>query len=1242
MNSAQLLERINEVNQPSDILTRLNEAHFAVNEITDDGDSVLHVLAKSNHAKNYNFSDFISILMDAGADVNTVDKQGKGFLSYYLENGESWIIHKTFYLLLEHKDFNTNIILLDDLTFFEYLYNASDYSLRKSLETLLVHVTFDPNQNTSKHNSILLHMLSEKSFNHEEWIYALIEHVNMNPNIKNNNGQTALAQYLADHQYKDMRLISALVDHKDCEINTLDQDGNNYLHLAIMYCEYQSEEIAELLLNKGINVSHRTNEGKSIFELISDNIVNRSDYSNIKLQLDILKFHPVSLFEPNTNGTTILGELLRSDEYSITSEFSNLLKRCNSLPDHSLALKEIISDIFNDYCQKLVSDKTLGSIIDAIGEANITFDTEYCLALIATNDPDFTNKRLFKSLRAFKPEANLDMVMRHVKNLTKEHSVEQERSLNFIGKIGMKMDCFDSEILLWEEQYLRKKRNPDLVIDTKMLGHLFSLSGSIPANNQLMELTSSTTSDTAPFLTHLMNAYVSHCESLRINSKHLDAIRQVRNMTIKAMRFYFLSRSWEDYYPSLKSSADAVFSSVITDSKNSGVELFTGWDGHAVNLIIKQDDLYRNNGGGCSTDATTEHYKITKPEHLSEDMIAKLYNDENEESNKSFIQHELHDLLGLKLLSTDTGKFQTVGNCSLESKLIALKQKYRLFLAEAIADELFEDTIQFFKHFYLEEYLSLHSNNSTLPYVLMRLIIQKLIPEAQLDLASTLLKKHFTSEAAQEMLQTELMLKQWKIQIKGKSPERFLTQLNALGVTINPAMNARLQMLDNVLNNKITSDDLENLKSWSLDEQSFQGYHLLHLAVMNNNVALASSLIKIVPKAINQSNWYAQEPLCLVTSLEMIDTLVKAGASIDSTDDDNALDHAILANEAEWVGALLRHGAKPSKYSAYYAADMDPQILDYLIEFHPETILKKTHSYSTAAHAAAGSGNNGNLKTLAYYGGVNLAARDVNGVTPLQLALKNGHDDTAKFLIEYPGTLFKAPYRGDSVINMAQNDEIKQMVQTKKKERKADLNYFERFKNSNPGVVEEDMDYLIIAIIKNDLSAIRGCLLAYPNIKVVNNSNLYCTSPLARAMQNLAGKKGQQYEDAFEIVQLLLKTPGIDINAVMASTEPMLFMATSINDVLVLELFLADPKLNPNKQDDIGYTALHDAVERGHLECVKRLLQDDRVDSTVLNKRNQTAADLKGFRADTRECREEVVKHQQKMQINKSESSLKR
>ncbi|PWY54022.1 hypothetical protein DGG96_19155 [Legionella qingyii] len=1228
MDTISLLALINEVKQPDEILTKLKENQFAISDVTDDGDSILHVLAKSEHAKKINFSEYLNALMTAGANVNVFDRQGNGFLGYYIEqirtdNLANYLKYDTFDLLLRNDDFDVNQTLANGQTLFECIFNSTDYRSSDSLKALIAHDKFDPNQKTSEHNTILLHMMFKDMFKYRDQLVSVINHKRTDPNVKNDNGKTALALALEGKQSSNMEYVNALVNHELFDINAVDNDGNNYLQLAIISQKFSAEKISPLLINRGIDVTHRNNDGKSVFDLIFENKACRSDTIRNDLLLTLVKIHPSSLFDTYSDGRTILSALLAMDDWSISSKFVTIIELCKNQENSAGLLKKIIGEAFANFHQNGVSEGTILDLTQSIVTTGISVDVEYCLALVAIYNPQYKSEKINSHFKTLKPDLDFNVVIRHIKNLTKEGSNERSNALSYICKFNFSsnnINDFSDSALAFEEHHLQTKTFSSIKKDTQMFGHLFALSGSIPVDGNLVRLTGSNSFYTAPFIVHLMNAYMSHCEQNDSYIEHQDAIRQVRNMTIKAMRYYFLAN-----YSGMLPYTDDYWLSMEEDSKKSGVELFTGWPGHGIDLIIKQKDLYRNNGGGCSTDSTTEHYTITKSENVTKKVFATLYED-SYEANKTFIQQDLHETLGLVYHDSIDGEFQTVGNCDLHNKLIALKIKYRLFLPESIADELFTDTIRFFEQFFLNEYLFLYANNPTLPHLLMRLITQKLLPEGKLDLIRTLLTDHFSSDENQEILQIELMVKGWLLKATRQSREEFDKQLQSLQITRVPEMNSRLQLLDRFLNDKVTHEDLDELKSSSLTEQQFQGYHLLHFAVMNNNLALAASLIQMFPNAVDQPNWHNQEPLCLVQSVEMIDLLVKAGADTTKTKDDNALDCAIRMNRVDLVNALLNHGAKPSEYSAYYAASKDPKILNSLMEFHPEAMKKTTHSYRTPVHAAALSGQNENLQSLVYYGDVHTAAKDVNGITPLQLALKNEHTDTVRLLLQYPGTLFKRPYRGDSVVNMTRDTEMQQLLIHEKHERKADRKYFKAFKNSNPGIVKENIDYLIIAIRTNDVRAIRGFLFTYPDVKVVKTSDHYCTAPLTEAIQKLAGKKGEEYNDAFNIVKMLLKTPGIDINACTATSEPILFWATSIGDVAVLELFLADPKLNPNQQDNIGYTALHDAVERGHLNCVKRLLQDKRVDCTIVNKRGQTAADLVSFRSGVEECIEEVVK----------------
>ncbi|MCW8452456.1 ankyrin repeat domain-containing protein [Legionella quinlivanii] len=1342
MKSEKLLEILNKVQNPFEILTVLSQENFSVNERTEEGDSIFHLLLLSRHVKEYNFYQFLEQLISAGGNPNIVDQKGRSFLTCYLEIGSTFS-DDTLKHLLESECLDIQQkVGSDGYSLFELVCNSSSYSVRDLYKVLLRHPKFDPNQRTSKHNSVLLHLICELKLSNVQQLEAIVTNTKTDINVQNPEGKTALACILSDDSYKNVDLINQFIKHPTFNINMLDNEGNNYLQLTILHCNMKADAIAKLLVQSGINVTHRNNEGNSVFDLIIENKAGRSEYANTLLLLEILKLHPSSLLESYRNGKTILAELIKSRNYSVQSElntllelcinlpafniktldsegnnylqlvvryhnnpqdaarqliqkgidlahknsegktvfdliklkvrrtefiieilklqpsalhaeyhngesilgrllrkrnnvvraeFPVLLELCKGLPDSSEFIKKLIIDCINDFQNFRISTDEMDILFDGLLRAKIDIDIEYLLVMTTIVSSDIRKQDIANYLKKIRADFDFNQIFRYIERLTKEGSIERQRGLQIFELLGIPIDCFDSTALAWEEQFLRSKRADTFETDTTMFGHLFSLNGSIPANNKLKKLTGSFSHETTPFMVHLMNAYVSHCESSGAHHEQLEAIRQVRNMTVKAMRYFFAATPFLGYSP----KADNFTDSILSDIQSGGVEIVTGWSGHAINLIIKQDDLYRNNAGGCSTDATTEAYKITRPDQLTDTVFRRLYQQNNRKENKTYIQQNLHEILGLEFNQGHGEDFQTVGNCGLYSQLIALKTKYRLFLPPEIANRIYEDSIEFFEQFFLKEYLSCHAKNAALPHILMRLINQKLLVENKLELIGTLIKEHFTSASSQDILQTEFMIKRWLLIINGESTQKFDEQLQALSIILDPGSNRRRQILDRFLKNQITADDLDEIKSWSSEEQTFQGYHLLHIAVLNDNISLASSLLGLFPKAVNLKNWFDDEPLCLVKSVKMINLLVSAGASVDGVKPDNALDNAVRKNRLDLVLALLKQGAKASKHTAYYAATKDPKILEAIMEYHPEAVKKHTHSGRSAVHAAANGGHNENLRSLIYYGGAHPAARDVNGITPLYLALKKARKDTAELLMNYPGTLFCKPYRGDSLTKMVKEDEpLRQKIKAGSTQSNTDCAYFKQFQSQYKESAKEDIDYLIIAIRKNDLPAIRGALLTFDKINVFHSSNLFCTSPLMEAIHNLAGTEGQDYAKRFELVQLLLNTSGIDMNKTTSSTEPHLFWATSINDLNVLELFLKEKKLNPNQQDNMGYTALHDAVERGHLECVKRLLQDSRVDSSIENHLGQTAADLKGFgdyrkEDKIRACREEVARHQQ-------------
>lgn len=1055
-------------------------------------------------------------------------------------------------------------------------------------------------KNLSKHSELLLDLLSLED---------------INPNIKNEQGQTPLAYLLYSGANLEVNPWLSFIFHSKFDLNEVDEEGNGYLHLAMKLEKDRRKQIVPKLLANDINYRLKNKAGKIATELVPPKNGFEED-----LLIEWYISYPGMALEKDYQGKSILVSMLKEEvNYSTYDRFNELFNACKTLPSGEEKLQEALHDCFMAYRQNQLSELTMNYLTKAIATSKTMIDVEYSLALTALSPAkdSFYIRKIFTHLTSLQPQIDMEKVINHIKQLSQENSAEQLDAIDNIGQYAISRTAYDqASIDLVTQGYKRKLTTANR---TKLFGHLFSLSAAIPLDGSTLTLEAGSTPNALVFMAYLMNAYLIDCQKKNKYPDHIDAIRKVRDLSVKALRFEYLSYTWVD---------DKSFDPLIVETQGQVLEIATGWSGHAINIVFRGNEMYRNNGGGCSVDTTTEQYHIGKPENLTGSVFAKLYSDKSKESNKTYIQRDIHELLGLQYKGAIEGKFQTVGNCTFESLRIALKVKYRLFVPVAIADEIYEDTLKFFEVFYLEEFIKEFATSPQLPQVLLRLIMQKLIPEKNFELARRLLKDHCTSEVDQEMVQMELMLSQWKRKIAGSPEEAFNESLQGLGISLNPALNLRTQLLDRFLNNKSTAGDIAELKSWPADKQLFQGYHPLLFAVMHDDIALAGALVAEFPHAVNQANWYNEIPLGLVKSVAMIDLLVKAGAKTDNVQEDNPIDYAIRANRVDLVKALLKHGVKPSNMSGYYAGSKDPQLLILLHQHYPESLTAQTHSQMTAIHAAAASGQVDNLRTAIYYGGANVNAGDVNGTTPLQLALRKKQAGTAEVLMNNPNTLFHPTHRGDKV---AVEGELKNKITAKEQEKNEDMNYYKTFKKSDPGRANQEIDYLIIALRNNDIRAIRGFLLTNPTMKVYENSDLYCTSPLANAILNLRGIKPQEYKDRLAIVKLLLETKSMDLNADTFTSEPLIFMATSTDNVDVLELFLADYRLNPNKQDSVGYTALHDAAERGHINCVRRLLQDERVDSKIENKKHKTAAELDSLGDFA--CRDEIVAHQQRKQF---------
>lgn len=758
------------------------------------------------------------------------------------------------------------------------------------------------------------------------------------------------------------------------------------------------------------------------------------------------------------------------------------------------------------------------------------------------------------------------------------------------------INSFDKKSIELEEQLHAKATTQDKSI--KHLAHIYSLSGFVLFKNKLLKLTGNSSADSLVFISSLMNAFVSHCENSDKYKNFISNIQLVRNLTLRTMRYYYLINSDINIYPSSTLGEHDVVSAMLGDIKKSVFEIPTGWPKHAMELIVDKDNLYRINTGDCSTDAVIEHYRITKPEGISENFLERLYQCSKKERNKLYIQETIHRILGLEFLKSIPAEFQTVGNCTFQSLLAGLKVKYRLiFQEEKTADWIYTETIDFFKTFYLKEYLSQHPNSPSTDQILLRLITQKLLPTNQLENIEQLLNEYLSSDVSQEILYSELMIARWRLLFNYKSTEAFDSQMKSLNIDLNKKISKKLNLLNKILNKTLSQNELDNLSS----DPIIQGYTFLHFAVANNDLSLIPTLIKKFPDTLNQFNWYNLPPIALARSVSMIKTLVDLGACIEGTEGTIALERAIILNRTDLVKTLLENRAPSNSNCMYLAGKKDPQIFQLLADFYPELVQEPNKSYKLFLHSAACSGLIKNMELAIQYG-IKPNSKDINGETALQSALKNSRLDLAKKLIEYPGTLFQPPYRGDLVVNMTNNEDLRALMLSKNQERLSDVEYFEEFQEKLlTKKIKKNVDHLIYAIRINDIKAIRGCLVLNPELKVTSLSKLYQTSPLLEAITQSIGKQGESYELAIKVVEMLLKTPGVNINSLSSKSKPLIFSIVESGDLNLLNLVLSYEKLNLNLKDNEGYTALERAIMNNNLDLVERLLKDSRIEYPIIS-----------------------------------------
>jgi len=340
----------------------LNLQKLDINQKDKYGRSLLqNIIVSGNH-------DMAELLINCGADINTLDNKGKHIIYDALSYGDPVFVQE----LLQHKHIELNHLDEDGNTLMQHpqieqndnlaknlllagsdptILNAKGESylyktaLRGAEAYELIDIALEQGANvnarTLSHNTIMIELIhraleipNKKDKMRQSYITIVNKMLQYDGNINaiNSKGESALFEAV---NRKDLEIIRFLIE-ENIDLNIQNTKGETVLE-KLVYTGLEHADIIKLLIKHNINPRLKNKKGQTVYEILNNLVLHKE--RNLELEDKTL----LPLFDPDALYINVVHLLLENEKVEDGKEY--ILELFDSVGD-PLFFKPLMNDNF--------------------------------------------------------------------------------------------------------------------------------------------------------------------------------------------------------------------------------------------------------------------------------------------------------------------------------------------------------------------------------------------------------------------------------------------------------------------------------------------------------------------------------------------------------------------------------------------------------------------------------------------------------------------------------------------------------------------------------------------------------------------------------------------------------------------------------------------------------------------------------------------------------------------------------